>query len=135
MTHKFPPVSESEVEHLIVQVYESMPDADQSRLSTIESRLLLHAKRTRTQKSLNKIPWWIVLLLAGGFASAAWWIGDMIVSKQQPEIIEKQLQGNGKMNESGPGVVDDDQKTEAGESNNTGYRDNDSPIIYQRESY
>lgn len=55
MAHRFTLPTELELEKLITQVFEKMPDVDQSRLSVIESRLLQKAQRKK-EKNLNKIP-------------------------------------------------------------------------------
>jgi hypothetical protein len=38
---------------------------------------------------LNKIPWWIVLLLAGSFATAAWWAGELLFNESLTDDIVK----------------------------------------------
>jgi len=127
--------NEHDLEILITQVFESMPDADQAKLSMIESRLLQKARRKKTQNNLNKIPWWIVLLLAGGFASAAWWAGDLLFSEDNRAITEKQSVPSDKISERGSGLNEMKSNTENNKQNNEIYEGRESPIIYQRESF
>ena len=141
MSHKFSMPDDNDLEYLIKQVFESMPDVDQSRLSMIENRLLQKARRDKPQKTLNKIPWWIVLLLAGGFATAAWWAGDLFFDKQESEITDKQTVYSDKISEressmnAAKSSTEENEQDEQDEQNNETYEDRESPIIYQRESF
>jgi len=134
MFHKFASVTEAELENLITQVFEKMPSADQSSLSVIESKLLLKAKRNK-EKKLNKIPWWIVLVLVGGFASAAWWAGELLIHRQNAEITDELLVPNNMTNERELNMNGTKTTTENKEQDNGIYEDNNSPIIYQRDSF
>jgi len=135
MMHKFPLPTDAEIENLITQVFESMPDAGQSRLSLIENRLLQKARRKKSQNNLNKIPWWIVLLLAGGFATAAWWAGELLISEQNTILKDKPSVSRDKIIQTEP----DKERSESNMQNiiqdNELHHENDSPIIYQREPY
>jgi cytoskeletal protein RodZ len=135
MTHRFSSPTDTEIENLIMQVFASMPDADQSKLLLIENRLLQKARRSKPQKNLNKIPWWIVLVLAGGFASAAWWVGDVLFRGENTEITEKQSVPSDKMNERESGINGAESSAKENEQSDEIYEDRESPIIYQRESF
>ena len=133
MTHRFTQPTDIGLEKLVTQAFESMPEAERSRLSLIESRILRETEKNK-QKKLNKIPWWIVLLLAGGFATAAWWAGDLIISEQNKKITEKQNTGSGNIDSRQVEVEKNEPETND-EKTNENYQDNDSPVIYQRESF
>ena len=77
MSHRFVMPTDAELETLIAGVYVAMPNADQAKLLMIENRLLQKARREKLQYTLNKIPWWIDLILAGGFANST---GNTIVN-------------------------------------------------------
>ncbi|MBL1141731.1 MAG: hypothetical protein HND53_06830 [Proteobacteria bacterium] len=131
MTHRFSLPTDAELEKLITQVYESMPSPDQSRLSLIESKLLQKARKNKDQNNLNKIPWWIVLLLAGGLATAAWWASEAVFDKDDAIMEDEKHIFNEKL-------IDNQTKsneTESSIENNESYKDRDSPVIYQRESF
>lgn len=136
MTHNFSLLTDAEMENLITQVYESLPNPDQSRLSLIENKLLYKAKRNKSQKNLNKIPWWFVLLLAGGFVSATWWVGELLTSKQNIEIIDKQSSTNDKVikEKTSANYVESSIENNSQE-NEPSYEDRESPVIYQRELF
>ena len=134
MTHKFTPTTDIGLEKLITRAFESMSEAEQSRLSLIESRVLRETGKNK-QKKLNKMPWWIVLLLAGGFATAAWWAGELIFDKQNIEISDKPAVSSDKIGNKQFELNRDEPQTEQNEQENKVYEEKDSPIIYQRESF
>lgn len=133
MSHRFSLPTDAEMEGLISQVYGSMLVPEQSRLSLIESKLLQETRKNKSKKNLNKIPWWIVLILAGGFASAAWWAGDMYFDKNELEIVDLKI--NNKIIERQLNLNNIDSNVEDNSQNNESYEDRGSPVIYQRENF
>jgi cytoskeletal protein RodZ len=131
--HKYALPTELELEKLITQTFENSSVADQVKLSVIENRILLEAKKNK-EKNLNKIPWWIVLVLAGGFATAAWWAGDFINDRQNTEITNKQSVSSDKISER-KNNVNDVESYEYNRQNDETHEDRESPVIYQRESF
>lgn len=127
MTHKFSFPTDTEMENLIKQVFESMAVAEESRLSAIESQLLQKAERNK-QIKLNKLPWWIVLVLAGGIATATWWTENLLTDRQNVEIRDEQSVSDDKIEGRQDEPLMQENKGEIS-------KDNDSPIIYQRESF
>lgn len=134
MTHRFLIPTDAELENLIVQVYESLPNPDQSRLSLIESKLLQQARKNKTQKNLNKIPWWIVLLLAGGFATASWFAGEQLFNKQDADTKVIELQSDDKIMKQNQDRNKQDSKP-IKDRKQKDDESNDSPVIYQREVF
>ena len=134
MAHRFPLPTDAELESLVTQAFESMPQADQVKLSFIENQLLQKARRNKRQKNLNKIPWWIVFILAGSFATAAWWTGEQIFDRRSTDIKVNKLQSDDKiinqyqdMNKQGSKPKQNDEKKD--------YENKESQIIYQREEF
>ncbi len=132
MTHNFQLPTEAEMENLITQAYESMPIPDQSRLSLLEGKLLYKARKNKPQKNLNKIPWWIVLVLAGSFASAAWWAGEVWFVNENEKQQQEQLN---LMNESKTGMNTEKQNKQEQHKENHSYQSRDTRVIYQREGF
>ena len=133
MTHRFPLPDDVRLEKLIEEVFMEQHSAEQEKLNRVEANLLRKIKRNNPVKKLNKMPWWFVLLLAGSFATAAWWTAEqlhekngannlIIESKSIAPIEQEKIIMNGQ----------GENKTEQ-EHHEINERDN-SPVIYQREN-
>ncbi|MBT7950193.1 MAG: hypothetical protein HN764_01085 [Gammaproteobacteria bacterium] len=133
MTHSFASPTDADLENLVKRAFETMPVAEPSRLSFIENQLMQKAANTGQRKSLNKMPWWIVLLLSGSFAMAGWLGGNYLLdhsedaSKTVPQedniIVPARTETRKNNVPKTPGESEDDAV----------YIDDDSPVIYQRE--
>jgi len=134
MSHRFSLPTEAEIENLIMQVYEFMPNPDQSRLSLIENKVLLKARRNKPKNKLNKTPWWIVLLLVGGFATAAWWVGELFVDWLGVGNTATQLHSDDNIIEIQSGINEVESDIESSDQRTKNDKTKNSPIIYQRES-
>ena len=137
MTHNFPVPDEARMETLIAASYEAMPVADRQSLMRIEERLLHKLKTRRPEQKSNKIAWWIVLLLAAGFATAAWWTGEKWSGKPetQPAREEKYLSEGVRMKEHASEPSGSDLKPDKEIQENNSFEDKKSPVIYQREDF
>ena len=140
MAHNFPVPDEVQLGKLIVSVYKRTPVPVISRLNRIEERLSrkLATGKPKLQRDVNKIPWWIVLLLAGGFATAAWWAGERLYYSQKPVTPhEKSIEEMGKQTEHpGSDSTGDDGVTGKGDEQEDLSRfQKETPVIYQREAY
>jgi len=133
---KYPLPSDARLEHLIRESFDQMPGPQMARLEQIEQRLQTTLSRQPSCNKANKTPWWIVLLLTGGIATAAWWAGELLQTDSavdtQTDRYERSIFGA----DGTTGV--EDQPPASDETVPQRQQEPDlgrgSPIIYQRES-
>ena len=135
MAHKFLVPDEAQLEKLIVSVYEKLPVPEITRLNRIEERLSRKLALTKPGRKVNTLPWWIVLLIAGGFATAAWWAGEQLFKNQETRSNGSEVKHNIEIP-----VVDTentlkDSEPAMKESQQTDSKERNSTIIYQRETF
>lgn len=137
MRHNFPVPDEAQLERLLMSVYRRMPDPEFRRLNRIEERLLHRLKTGSPEQKSNKIPWWVVLLMAAGIAGAAWWAGEKWFGKPetQPARVEKYLSEGVRMKEHASEPSGADLKPDKETQENNSFEDKKSPVIYQREDF
>lgn len=129
---KFPVPDEERLQHLIFDAHEYMPGPDMAHLTRIEQRLSRHLKTGKSASGLNKTPWWVVLLLAGGLATAAWWAAERGTEKGHSPPVEKDkvsddIKASGRDTDTSSGAAE--QSGEQGP-----HEEDDSPVIYRREA-
>jgi len=113
-----------------------MPGPQMARLEQIEQRLKPAMSKRTTDRTVNKMPWWAVLLLTGGFAAAAWWAGERIMDRNNGteedsifNVIEHQSPDVNEMNTENTDSADSQHQQSMPAP------ENESPVIYQRESF
>jgi len=130
---RFPVPEEARLETLLREAYEFMPGPDMNRLEEIEARLLRAARRP-TRPPRAGLPWWAILLLIGGAATAAWWAGERFGERgvmsipsgnDAPETAGEPLPGSPPARAE-PGAIE-----RTGETETTG---DEKRIIYERET-
>jgi len=70
--NKYPVPGDDRLEILIKEAYDYMPGSEMARIYQLEERFGHYLRAEKPRSAMNKIPWWIVLLLTGGIATAAW---------------------------------------------------------------
>ena len=136
MAHRFPVPDETQLERLVVSVYENLPVAEIARMNRIEERLSrkLATGKPKLQRDVNKIPWWIVILLTGGIAAATWWAGNRyndVIKVNDNDVTNVKDKALPLPQAVGPGRHD--SREQAHDSQHAESDRQGSPIIYQRE--
>ncbi len=78
MKHKVPVPEIETLESLIAPACDALPGPDPERMRAIRDGMNLAFVRTGSQKTVNRLPWWVVLLITGGLATAGWWAAELI---------------------------------------------------------
>jgi len=133
---KYPLPSDTRLEHLIRESFDQIPGPQMARLEQIEQRLQTTLSRQPSCSKANKTPWWLVLLLTGGIATAAWWAGELLqidsAVDTQTDRYERSIfgvDGTTGVEVHPPGR----EETAPPQQQEPDYG-RESPIIYQRES-
>ena len=130
MRHNFPVPEDGELENLITGVLARLPAADPDRLAGLESRILHAASGRETARRSNKLPWWLVLLLAAGVATAAWWSGETGFMKKT------EFKGSAGRQAAGEANAVQNETRDFPERHDVDLvpQQADSPVIYRREN-
>ncbi len=112
---------------LIRDAFDASPGPDTLRLQQIRRQLDHTGSGTRSQKQPNTLPWWVVLLLSGSFAVAAWWAGERWLLPQQ-QALPAAINGNM------PGETDNELNQPLEQPAEATINATENPVIYQREA-
>ncbi len=136
MNTNFPVPDSKRLQRLIAEAYERAPDPDAVRVKRIGERL---ARKQPVQhiRIVNKWPWWIILLLAGGVATAAWWAGERWFGEHGPVSKSDELKISDKIMSKKNELPVEEQNTKAEQKakDKTTFDERKSPVIYQREDF
>ena len=121
-----------ELARLIHSAFEALPEPDADRLAMIESRLAEQLQRPRRRRAMH---WGWLLLLAGGAATATWWIGHSWSPQKTTRSEQEQV---GSIQSGSPGDTGNDKQAQpagSGKETSEAAGRQDSPVIYRREDY
>ena len=131
---RFPVPGDRRLEQLIRESFDFLPGPDMARLGNIEANLSHHLKGEKRGTAASTLPWWIVLLLTAGFAAAAWWAGERWQGKN-PLTPPVNLQDKKETSGFETGKRDRDEARELHNKQDKSKEEDQSAVIYQRESF
>ena len=137
MAKRFALPDDARLEQLIAEAFDRSPAPEVARIRKL-GRTLEQGLPPKSGSSVNKIPWWIVLLLCGGLATAAWQGGKyfMAVSDTSdigaPPRVEEHTAVSGNITAGGGSEGANLPDAEQGDRGSTRSED-EGPIIYQRQ--
>jgi len=115
---------------LICTAFDALPGPDEERLAAIGARLDAQLAGPRKRRGNRWL--WLWLLLAGGTVAAAWWASEYLLEQSGSEMIGERpaaVQGQSLSSGSEESAGQDSER-----DSETRIRQDDSPIIYRRET-
>ncbi|MCG8324640.1 MAG: hypothetical protein MI673_03915 [Thiotrichales bacterium] len=125
MKHSIPAPDIDILESLIARAFDDLPGPDTARIQSIRDRFDSGASGTRSQKNPNRLPWWTVLLLTGGLATAAWWLDENRGTSEQSRPVPGHSASDTRL----PITQEENLPLVPQEAHPAA---DDSPVIYQR---
>ncbi len=134
--NNYPLPSDERLEDVIKEAFETSPGPEMAHIYRLEERLIRRLPSVKARPGVNKTPWWIVLVLSAGMASAAWMVSETLFNED--ENTEQETMINIATDDNGDSETISENQNPVPEQQfdeQQFSRDDESPIIYQRENF